>query len=132
MLTYLIRESVVSEKISSVSGGIIARSLVQTFLTALVLLTMFLFIFLQSKKNAELAIEKETSVVKQEELEQRLRLQNELLEQEKMRTRQDHMITALASDYKSVYYVNLDSDEYLLPFGSNTGGGTAGRRPVLL
>ena len=50
-------------------------------------------------------------VVKQEELEQRLRLQNELLEQEKMRTRQDHMITALASDYKSVYYVNLDSDE---------------------
>ena len=72
---------------------------------------MFLFIFLQSKKNAELAIEKETSVVKQEELEQRLRLQNELLEQEKLRTRQDHMITALASDYKSVYYVNLDSDE---------------------
>ena len=50
-------------------------------------------------------------MVKQEELEQRLRLQNELLEQEKMRTRQDHMITALASDYKSVYYVNLDSDE---------------------
>ena len=111
MLTYLIRESVISDHISSVSEGIIARSLVQTFLTALVLLTMFLFIFLQSKKNAELAIEKETSVVKQEELEQRLQLQNELLEQEKLRTRQDHMITALASDYKSVYYVNLDSDE---------------------
>ncbi len=111
MLTYLIRESVVSEKISSVSGGIIARSLVQTFLTALVILVMFTFMLLQSKKNAELAIEKETSVVKQEELEQRLQLQNELLEQEKMRTRQDHMITALASDYKSVYYVDLDSDE---------------------
>lgn len=111
MLTYLIRESVISDHISSVSEGIIAQSLVQTFLTALVLLTMFLFIFLQSKKNAELAIEKETSVVKQEELEQRLQLQNELLEQEKLRTRQDHMITALASDYKSVYYVDLDSDE---------------------
>lgn len=111
MLTYLIRESVVSANISSVSEGIIARSLVQTFLTALVILVMFTFIFLQSKKNAELAIEKETSVVKQEELEQRLQLQDELLKQEKMRTRQDHMITALASDYKSVYYVNLDSDE---------------------
>ena len=111
MLTYLIRESVISDNISSVSQGIIAQSLVQTFLTALVLLTMFLFIFLQSKKNAELAIEKETSVVKQEELEQRLRLQNELLEQEKLRTRQDHMITALASDYTSVYYVDLDTDE---------------------
>ena len=111
MLTYLIRESVISENISSVSGGIIARSLIQTFLTALVILVMFTFMFLQNKKTAELAIEKETSVVKQEELEQRLQLQNELLEQEKMRTRQDHMITALASDYKSVYYVNLDSDE---------------------
>ena len=111
MLTYLIRESVISENISSVSQGIIARSLVQTFLTALVLLAMFLFTFLQSRKNAELAIEKETSVVRQGELEQRLQLQNELLEQEKLRTRQDYMITALASDYKSVYYVDLDSDE---------------------
>ena len=72
---------------------------------------MFSFMFLQSKKNARLAIEKETSVVKQEELEQRIQLQNELLKQEKLRTRQDHMITALASDYKSVYYVDLDSDE---------------------
>ncbi len=111
MLTYLIRESVISDNISSVSQGIIAQSLVQTFLTALVLLIMFSFMFLQSKKNARLAIEKETSVVKQEELEQRIQLQNELLKQEKLRTRQDHMITALASDYKSVYYVDLDSDE---------------------
>ena len=111
MLTYLIRESVISDNISSVSQGIIAQSLVQTFLTALVLLIMFSFMFLQSKKNARLAIEKETSVVKQEELEHRIQLQNELLKQEKLRTRQDHMITALASDYKSVYYVNLDSDE---------------------
>lgn len=111
MLTYLIRGSVISDNISSVSQGIITRSLVQTFLSAIVLLAMFLFIFLQSKKNTELAIEKETSVVKQEELEQRLQLQNELLEQEKLRTRQDHMITALASDYRSVYYVELDSDE---------------------
>ena len=111
MLTYLIRESVISNNISSVSQGIIARSLAQTFLTAFGLFAMFSFMFLQSKKNAELAIEKETSVVKQEELEQRLQLQNELLEQERLRTRQDHMITALASDYKSVYYVDLDSDE---------------------
>ncbi len=39
-----------------------------------------------------------------------MRLQNELLEQEKLRTRQDHMITALASDYRSVYHVDLDSN----------------------
>ena len=115
MLTYLIRESVISDNISSVSDGIILRSLVQTVLTAVVLLAMFNFMILQNKKNARLAIEKESSEtenrVKQEELEQRLKLQNELLEQEKQRTRQDHMITALASDYRSVYYVSLDNDE---------------------
>ncbi|MBR1763863.1 MAG: response regulator [Ruminococcus sp.] len=115
MLTYLIRESVISDNISSVSRGIIVRSLIQTVLTAVVLLAMFAFMFLQNKKNARLAIEKETSEtanrIKQEELEQRLKLQNELLEQEKLRTRQDHMITALASDYRSVYYVDLDSDD---------------------
>lgn len=114
MLTYLIRESVISENISSVSGGIIVRSLIQTIMTAVVLFVMFTFIILQNKQNARLAIEKETSEtanrIKQEELEQRLKLQNELLEQEKLRTRQDHMITALASDYRSVYYVDLDSD----------------------
>ena len=115
MLTYLIRESVISENISSVSRGIIVRSLIQTALTAAVLFVMFSFMILQNKKNAKLAIEKETSEtanrIKREELEQRLTLQNELLEQEKLRTRQDHMITALASDYRSVYYVDLDSDE---------------------
>ena len=115
MLTYLIRESVISDNISSVSHGIIVRSFIQTALTGVVLLVMFTFIILQNKKNTQLAIEKETSEtanrVKQEELEQRLKLQNELLEQEKLRTRQDHMITALASDYRSVYYVDLDSDD---------------------
>ena len=115
MLTYLVRESVISDNIGSVSRGIIIRSLVQTALTAIVLLAMFTFIFWQNRKNTKLELEKEAAQVenrvKQEELEERLQLQNELLEQEKQRTRQDHMITALASDYKTVYYVNLDNDE---------------------
>ena len=115
MLTYLIRESVISDKISSVSGGIILRSLVQTVLTAAVLLVIFIVIIRQNKANTKLALEKHASEtenrIKQQELEQRLELQNRLLEDEKQRTRQDHMITALASDYRSVYYVDLDTDE---------------------
>jgi len=115
MLTYLIRESVISDKISSVSEGIILRSLVQTGLTAVVLLVIFIIIFRQNKANTKLALEKQTSEtenrIKRQELEQRLELQNRLLEEEKRRTRQDHMITALASDYRSVYYVDLDTDE---------------------
>ena len=115
MLTYLIRESVISDKISSVSSGIILRNLVQTGLTVAVLFVIFVMLFRQNKTNARLALEKQTteteSRIKQQELEQRLELQNRLLEEEKQRTRQDHMITALASDYKSVYYVDLDTDE---------------------
>ena len=50
-------------------------------------------------KSAEAA-----SKAKQEELEARLNLQERLLEQ-------NSMITALASDYRSVYHVNLDTDD---------------------
>ncbi|MCR4889776.1 MAG: response regulator [Ruminococcus sp.] len=114
MLTYLIRESVISDKIGSVSNGIINRSLVQTILTASVLFMMFGILLYQNKRASQIAIEKESSEaenrIKQEELEQRLELQDKLIEQEKQRTQQDFMITALSSDYKSVYFADLDSD----------------------
>lgn len=115
MLTYLIRESVISEKISSISEDIVGRSLTQSVLTALVLLLVFGMMIRQNRNAAQLSLEKEVSEtenrVKQQELEEQLALQEELLQQEKTRTQQDNMITALASDYRSVYYVNLDSNE---------------------
>ncbi len=115
LLTYLIRESVISENISAISSGIIRRSMVQTALTVLVLLGMFGFIFQQARRNAQLTLEKETADaenrVKQEEMERQLALQNELLEQKQQQEEQHRMITALASDYWSVYYLDLDRDE---------------------
>ncbi|MBQ6603365.1 MAG: PAS domain S-box protein [Eubacterium sp.] len=51
------------------------------------------------------------SRAKQQELEERLALQEKLLEQEKRRKEQDAMITAMASDYRSVYHVDLDTDD---------------------
>ena len=110
MLTYLIRESVISEQISTISDGIVQRSLILSLLSALVLVGIFALIVAQTKKTASLKLEKETSELMQQELEERLALQDELLEQEKMQTQQDSMITALASDYRSVYYVDLDTD----------------------
>ena len=47
----------------------------------------------------------------QQALEQRIALQEQLLEQEKHRAQLDNMITAMASDYRSVYHVDLDIDE---------------------
>ncbi len=122
MLTYLIRESVINEQIGSISEGIIKRSLVQSVLTALILVVVFTFMILQMRKAAKLTLEKEVSEtenrVRQQELEEQIAMQQEqvamqeeLLEQEKKKAEQDKMITALASDYRSVYYVDLDSDD---------------------
>ena len=115
LLTYLIRESVLSENISSISDGIIRRSMIQTALMVIVLLGMFAFILRQAHKNARLTLEKETADaenrVKQEQMERQLALQNELLEQKQHQEEQNRMITALASDYWSVYYLDLDTDD---------------------
>ena len=83
MLTYLIRDSVISEEISSVSKEMLTRSLVLTVIVFFVFLAMFAVIVVQIKKNAALEVEKE----------------------------KDNMINALSSDYRSVYYVDLDKDE---------------------
>ena len=115
ILTYLIRENVISDKIGSVSNGIIMRSVLQSVLTALVLVAMFCFMIVQMRRNAKLTLEHETaeaeSRVKQEEMEQRLELQTQLLEEEKQRTQQENLIKALSADYWSVYYLELDKSE---------------------
>ena len=115
MLTYLIKETVIAEQINPVSDSIVIRSLIQSVLAASVLVSMFIFIIYQIRRNARLSIEKETSEaenrVKQEQMEEKLSLQAKLLEEEKRRTVQDNMITAMSSDYRSVYYIDLDSDE---------------------
>ena len=48
---------------------------------------------------------------RQDELEKQLALQQQLLEQEQKRQELDSMITAMASDYRSVYHVDLDIDD---------------------
>jgi len=111
MLTYLIRESVISDQIDSISDGIIRRSLVLSLVIALVLLTITVYLVLQTRKTVKLISERETAEVLQQELEERIALQDELLEQEQTRHQQDSMITALASDYRSVYYIDLDNNQ---------------------
>ena len=115
LLTYLIRESVISDRISSVSDGMLRRSIVQSIVTVAAMLVIFGVIIWQNKRNAALMLEKEAADVenrvKREEMEQRLKLQEKLLEEEKQRSELDNMITAMASDYRSVYHVDLDTDD---------------------
>ena len=107
MLTYLIRESVISEQIGSITAGIISRSLAHSIITALVLIGLFAMIIIQLRKTAKAQLEKETADVenriKQQELEEQLALQEELLAQEQEKAQQDNMIRALASDYRRIW-----------------------------
>lgn len=57
-------------------------------------------------KTAEAA-----SLAKQQELEARIALQEKLLEEQKQMEQLDRMITALASDYRSVYHIDLDNND---------------------
>ena len=113
-LTYLIRESVISEQISTVSQGIITRSVIQSLLAAAVLLIIFLYIIQQNRRNTSLLLEKEKADaehrVEQEEMEKRLALQEELLTQKEQGQQQGRMIKALSSDYRSVYFLELDKN----------------------
>ncbi|MBP5749279.1 MAG: hypothetical protein J6X24_00655, partial [Firmicutes bacterium] len=115
LLTYLVRESVISEQISGISDGIVRRNLLQSILTAAVLFGMFALILRQTRRSAALELENETreaaNRAKQEELEQRLALQDQLIEQEKKEHQQSSLITALSSDYRSVYYLELDKND---------------------
>ena len=115
MLTYLIRESVIADRISSVSNSIIRRNIVQTLFLGAVLLSFFMVLYSQMRKTAQATLERETSEAaskaKQEELEGKLALQQQLFDEQEKKAEQDRMITALASDYRSVYYIDLDKDE---------------------
>ena len=115
LLTYLIRESFIGEQISDITSGTIIRSTIQSLLTVLALLLMFVFIIRQNRKNAKVLAEHEASEaearVRQEEMEQRLELQEELLTQKQQSEQQDVMIKSLSSDYRSVYYIDLDKNE---------------------
>ena len=115
VISYLIRESVISDRIGSISSGIITRSHCFSVLATLMVVMLFMGIFLQVRKNARLVLEKEVADaenrVTQEELKKQLVLQQEISRQERKHNDLDNMITALASDYRSVYYVNLDTDD---------------------
>ncbi len=109
MLTYLIRESVIGEQINIITRAIINRNLMQSVLTTLLVFGIFFVVVTQNRKNSRLMLEKEKveaeNRVKQQELETRLKLQDQLLQQE----RQNESLTALHEMLDSgPWYMDFD------------------------
>ena len=65
----------------------------------------------EKKERMEEDIVRRQQEAREEELLRQLALNEQLLEKEKQRAELDKMITAMASDYRSVYYVDLDADD---------------------
>ncbi|MBO7385311.1 MAG: hypothetical protein J6U63_03105, partial [Clostridia bacterium] len=114
-LTYLIRESVISARIDSISQDIVRKSFVQSLLTVAVLLVLFGLVAAQVKKNSRLVLEHNTAEAenraRQENLEKQLSLQAQLLEEQRHREELNKMVSALSSDFRGLYYIELDRDE---------------------
>lgn len=115
MLSYLIRENKIQEEIAAVNAEIRQRSMIQMMFTILAMAVVFWLIISQAKKNQKLIHQKNLSDaenrIKREEMEEKFRLQTQLLSEERRRRRQSEMIQALTVDYRLVYHLNLDSDE---------------------
>ena len=123
MLTYLIRESVISDRIESISSGIISRSILQSGLTILALIAMFGFIISQTKRSSRLLLERETAEAevrgKQEELERRIALQGKLEQQSQVLS--DALTAAEeASKAKTAFLSNM-SHEIRTPMNAIIG-----------
>ena len=114
MLTYLVRNNVFSEQMTSFSEGIVERNLIIAVIVLFGLVILFIFFLMQTRRTAKLKIEREIADaenrVKQKKLEDELELQQKLIDQERKRNEQSYMITAMASDYQSVFYVDLEED----------------------
>ncbi len=114
-LTYLIREEQIEDEIAAVSSDMRQRSMLQVLLTIVAMIIVFALIISQARKNVHLLHQKKLaeteSRVKNEEMEEKLRLQTKLLSEERRRRRQSEMIQALTADYRLVYHLNLDTNE---------------------
>ena len=114
MLTYLVRNNVFTEEMTSFSEGILERNLIIAVIVLFVLVILFIIVLVQTRRTAKLTIEREIidaeNRVKQKKLEDEVTLQQKIIEQERQRSEQSYMINALSEEYESVFFVDLQTN----------------------
>ena len=114
MVSVRLRKNVIGTQITESGRKTIKGSWVQLFVVMVCMLSVFVFAFRQMYRMQGERLEKakEDELLRQEARasEEKLRLQEKLLEEEKASSRQASVLQILSKEYSSVYYVDLEED----------------------
>ena len=114
MVSVRLRKNVIGTQIQASGNKTLRGSQIQLFVVMVSMFAVFVYAIKQIHKNQaeQFEKEKEEELLRQEAKasEERLRLQEELLQKEKAASRQASVLQILSKEYSYVYYIDLEED----------------------